>query len=306
MLSSDAAVRRKLIDSGLTGLSAIARMDEDAFARKVQGSIAQEDARALHRKAVVDRAVATNALMAQRTAGLGERVSDAGNQVHVFIPPLILCQCEECSSAVSPLAYLADLMAYLKDNVVNTARAGREIDWRFLEAQFRQPFGKLVVSCDAVEARIRQVRICVEVLRDYLAGNPPTAARAGALATAERSYLRSVYQLLLVHAGVSLDELRLIQTAGADARKAFAERIGIPAPTQTADHLADLLVNTEPPRPLPGIEAELETVFGLGDTRQPPLHTIAGPKLLEWRRARLREIWTEQDWPDDLPAGARP
>jgi hypothetical protein len=207
---------------------------------------------------------------------------------------------------VSPLAYLADLMAYLKDNVADTARPDREIDWRFLEAQFRQPFGKLTVSCDAVEARVRQVRICVEVLRNYLAGNPPTATQAGALATAERNYLRAVYQLLLVHAGVSLDELRLIQTAGTDARKAFAERIGIPAPTQTANHLAGLLIDTEPPRPLPAIEAELETVFGLGDTQKPPLHTIAGPKLLEWRRARLREIWAEQDWPDDLPADGRP
>ena len=306
VLTSNATTRRRLIESGLTGPSALVRMDEAAFVRKVRDSIPKEEARALHRKALVGRAVATNAMTAERTADLDERSAGLGDRLGKLWPQLVLCHCDECSSAVSPLAYLADLMAYTKDNVVDTAHAGRRIDWRFLEAQFRQPFGKLEVSCDAVEARVRVVRICVEVLRDFLGDNPPTAAQAAALAAAERDYLRAVYRLMLVKGGVSLDELRLIQTADADAKKAFAERIGIPAPTPTVDRLADLLVDTEPPRPLPDVETELEKVFGLGDTRKPPLHAIPGPKLLEWRRARLREIWKDQDWPDDLPSGGRP
>jgi hypothetical protein len=304
-VASDPAVRETLIDKELGGPSAIARMDANTFARKVRTAIGKDDARALHREAVVELAVAKNAMAAKRAAD-PNGISELEHGIGSIRPPFIRCECDECSSAVSPLAYLADLMAYVKDNVTDPAHPNRRFDWRFLESQFRQPFGKLAVSCEAVEARVRQVRICIEVLRDHLADNPPTAAQAAALERAERDYLRGAYQLLLVHAGASLEELRLVQGASADARKSFAERIGISAPTQTVDHLHDLLIDTEPPRPLADIEAELEKTFGLRDTRKPPLHATGDAKLLQWRRERLRELWREQDWPEDLPAGGRP
>jgi hypothetical protein len=306
VIEGDVAVRKKLIKSGFTGLSAIARTDGAAFAKAVHGSIDDEDARALHRRAEVGVAVAKNAMAAARVSNGDRTPSELRDGLPHERPTLIPCKCDDCASAVGPLAYLADLMAYVNDNVIDTAKLNLRIDWRFLEKHFRQPFGQLAVSCEAVDAPVRQVRICVEVLRDYFADNPPTAAQAAALEQAERDYLREVYQRLLTLAGTSLDELRLIQHADADARKAFAERIGVSPPTPTVDRLRELLIDTEPPRLVADIEADLETVFGIGDTQKPPLHLIPAAKLLEWRRAHLRELWQAQDWPDDLPAEGRP
>jgi hypothetical protein len=306
VVSDDDAVRAKLIKSGFTGLSSIARIDDHAFAEAVHGSIDNETARAVHRKAEIGVALATNALAAMRVENGETSVSDVRDPFPQQRPNLIPCKCDDCASAVSPLAYLADLMAYVKDNVVDTANANLLIDWRFLEKRFRQPFGKLAVTCEAVDASVRQARICVEVLRDYLGNNPPTAGQRVLLEESERDYLRQVYERLLTQVGTSLDELRLIQHADANARKAFAERIGVSAPTQNVDQLKDLLIDTEPPRLVADVEADLEKIFGLGNTRQPPLHTIPAAKLLEWRRAHLRELWQVQDWPDDMPAEGRP
>src|SRR5262249_26029915 len=72
------------------------------------------------------------------------------------------CGCEDCHAAVSPLAYLADLLEYTVRHVKNS---GNLIDLGFLTNTFHQPFGELPVSCEQVDQQVLQVRICIEVLR---------------------------------------------------------------------------------------------------------------------------------------------
>ena len=75
-----------------------------------------------------------------------------------------------------------------------------------------QPFGRLPTSCDEMDHKVRQVRLCVEVLRRYLAANHLPAAGSSAeakLEKAEQSYRLAAYQSLLIKLGISYDELRL-------------------------------------------------------------------------------------------------
>src|SRR5258708_1967798 len=74
--------------------------------------------------------------------------------------------CEVSHAAVSPLAYLADLLDYAVRHIKNN---GQAIDLPFLSATFHQLFGDLPASCEQVDEEVRQVRIAAEVLRGFLA-----------------------------------------------------------------------------------------------------------------------------------------
>jgi hypothetical protein len=76
-------------------------------------------------------------------------------------------------------------------------------------------------------------RICVEVLRKYLAQNAPTTSQATALTAAQAAYQQAAYLSLLQHIGTSYDEIRLARTynrqdpQGLANAQALADRLGI-------------------------------------------------------------------------------
>ena len=72
------------------------------------------------------------------------------------------CGCSDCEAAVGPAAYLADLLDYTLKFVRNS---NAKIDLQFLVDKFHQPFIDLPTDCTAVDEPLRQVRICIEVLR---------------------------------------------------------------------------------------------------------------------------------------------
>jgi hypothetical protein len=300
-LTANADERNALLDAGLSGISAIARMDPERLNRVLDGRLDRPAAARLLQTARTQEHVAKNVVIDLRVQLLTGATPTLGSVPIRLIPMLTsACECRDCESAVSPLAYLADLMAYLKDNVRDTATAAVAIDWRFLEQHFRQPFGRLPVTCGAVEELVSKIRICVEVMRRQLAATPLTAAQQTVLASAERDYVRSAYEMLLVRIGTSLEELRLIRRADDAIRREAAERIGVSAPSAGTDRLADLLLDTEG-APLADLEQQIEEIFGLANSRTDPLQARATPRLVQWRRDRLREIWRDQDWPADLP-----
>ena len=301
-LTSDVAVRNALLDAGLTGVSAIARTNASNLERTLDGRVDPRVAARLHESAKAQESVASNVITDLR-GSLSDPDSLPFTNIPSWLYPKLApkCECRDCEAAVSPLAYLADLMSYLKDNVWDTARPAVPIDWRFLEQHFKQPFGQLPTACDAVDATVRQARIAVEVMRARLAATPPSAAPQAGLTTAERDYLRSVYEALLVRLGTSLEELRLLRVADADTRRAAAARIGVPAPAGGVDRVSDLLLDTEG-APLADLEQRIEELFGYVNTRTNPLHARTTPLLVTWRRDRLREVWRDQDWPADVPA----
>lgn len=169
------------------------------------------------------------------------------------------CSCRDCEAAVSPAAYLTDLLDYAVEHVQGGSFEGEFITLEELANLLSQPFGDLPVSCEAVTKQIRQVRLCTEVLRRRVQGVPLPDAE-------ETSYRFAAYTSLLSELGTSHEELRLARTADDDTRGALAERLGINLSGKRPDELDELL-----PEPESLTEAWLEEKFGLVDTTRDPL-----------------------------------
>jgi hypothetical protein len=203
------------------------------------------------------------------------------------------CTCNDCEAAVSPLAYLADLLKYTTQQVKNGEVPVSVID---LAKLFRQPFDALPASCEAADVQLRQVRICVEVLRLYLGVRPlADTVKETTLAGSEKTYRLAAYSQLLNLIGTSYAELRLARTGPASLRQALGERLGI-----DEKHLDELFLDTSM-APDPLSEQQLELLFGLTDTNRPILTAPEGDPLLQtWRLAYLRTLWKKQDFPPDI------
>jgi hypothetical protein len=168
------------------------------------------------------------------------------------------CQCPDCKSAVSPLAYLADLTDYTLKKVRND---GNPLTFKDLKDNFYQPFGELPVACEEMDKKVRQVRLCIEVLRQYLEDNKPGQTEADNLKIAEANYRLDAFQTLLTQLGGSYDELRLLRPQDQEALEAFANRFGIDPRPDHIQRLTDLARNPENID-----ESDLEQLFGLQDT----------------------------------------
>ena len=179
------------------------------------------------------------------------------------------CKCEDCLSAVSPLAYLADLLDFTTSDVFefipDIPPFPVDLDW--LQNNFCQPFGELLISCADVSRQVHQVRICIEVLRCHLRALPPPQKQQTDLAAAEKAYRLDTYRHLLQRQGASLDEVRLATHADAGVRQQLADRFGIELGSTRPDHLDALALDATTTL----TEDALETLFGLVDTTRYPL-----------------------------------
>ncbi|MBE9534080.1 MAG: SMP-30/gluconolactonase/LRE family protein, partial [Proteobacteria bacterium] len=195
----------------------------------------------------------------------------------------IQCECRECESAVSPLAYLTDLLDYTITHVKKNT--GYSIDLNTLEEELHQPFKRYIAACEEVDRKVRQVRVCIEVLRSHLKDDSPYP-----------SYLFEAYKTLLNRIGTTYDEIRLARTADPNKREALANRLGIDLSEERPDELDALFLTSENIT----LEQTLEKLFGLVDTTRDPLSDGAKiPDFLSWRLKHLRTLWKEQDWPGD-------
>jgi len=220
------------------------------------------------------------------------------------------CNCQDYESAISPGAYLAELLDY----VTGTGEgAGHVVDrWETDEDErtmslaefantFHQPFDRLSATSEAARTDVRHVRITLESLLHYVADHEDGAV-PDYEATAD--YRLSAYETLLGEWGVTREDLRDARYTETD-REWVAESIGVPQ-----DRVADLRL-----RPDAGkhdadalSEENLEDVFGLpaltgsyGSEQRvlDPLRTIEEPLIRQWRETYLRETWRGEDYPDD-------
>ncbi|MGW7106552.1 Tc toxin subunit A-related protein [Streptomyces xanthophaeus] len=219
----------------------------------------------------------------------------------------VRCTCNECSSALGPLAYLADLLHYATGHL--RGNTGATVDAAALQTAYHQPFHELPVSCKAADQQVRTVRLVVESLRTLLRVTPPTPARQAELDEAEHGYRVAAYRSLLAQLGTSYEELRLAGSATEEddpARAAFAERLGIhlttPAPPE-GDEIVRLCLALSPSATQGAMltEAALEELFGLADTTRDALS--GGAKFNDpngqVRRWRLQNIsWGRATSPD--------
>jgi Tc toxin complex TcA C-terminal TcB-binding domain len=195
------------------------------------------------------------------------------NAVETFQP-------QDPSAVFAPAAYLDDLLAFTGKRIVDAGEVS--LTPAMLTAAYHQRFADLTnpTNRDAATAPVHQVRVCVEVLRSFLAAidrRPPAAE--------ESKYRRAAYEALLSTLGTSFDEIRRAR-GDAAAQTRLAARLGIDRP----DRLDQLML-----LPAQATEARLEQLFGLQDTTRDSLVREPQPLLLTWQLGRLRAQWQEQD-----------
>jgi len=188
----------------------------------------------------------------------------------------------------SPTAYLDDLLDFATHRV-KVATGGALITRQLLSDTNLQPFVDLVKRENRTIANqsASQVRLCIEVLRSYLANHSRSVPAA-----AEAAYRQAAYVALLRELGTSFDEIRLARVADNSSRSALADRLGISLAQFRPDRIDQLLLQSA------GVtEVALKNLFGLEETRLKPLADSLLPEanLLIWQKEHLRNVWQEQD-----------
>ena len=128
------------------------------------------------------------------------------------------------SDVFGQASYLDDLLKFAGRRMVD-AQGVSLTPARFTTA-YRQHFTNLTEpnNREAATAPVRQVRVCVEVLRAFLAGIDKSAPPAE-----EAKYRQSAYAALLRNLGTSFDEIR--RARGDEAtRERLAARLGVDRP----------------------------------------------------------------------------
>ncbi|HEY5114362.1 MAG TPA: Ig-like domain-containing protein, partial [Nakamurella sp.] len=197
-------------------------------------------------------------------------------------------QPKDPDAVFSPTAYLDDLLDFATHRA-RTATGGSLISRQLLVDSYLQPFTDLVTSDNRSVANqsASQVRLCIDVLRRYLAAHGGTVP-----ADAEAAYRQAVYVAVLRQLGTSFDEMRLSRMADDAARGALADRLGIALARFRPDRLDELLFQSADLT-----EAALKVFFGLEETTVKPLtgSLLPEPNLLIWQKEHLRVGWLQQD-----------
>lgn len=207
--------------------------------------------------------------------------------------------------------YFTNLLDFIVRRVVkNTGANKTPLKVGDLSAAFYQPFQSLLGADEALRSQqVRQLRICIEALRQHFAktalltAGPAVTQAQTVLQSAESKYRQRAYETLLNRVGTSFEEIRAARLLDTRARRALAQRLGFDFSTRTNgpiaadDPLQQFLL-----QPGQFTEADLETLFGLVDTTRDPLQKREGnPTLLGLQLQHLDAGWAKQD-----AAAARP
>ncbi|MBE7385211.1 MAG: hypothetical protein F6J95_027900 [Leptolyngbya sp. SIO1E4] len=301
------ALNDKLNDKGFTRFEAIAAKTRQQFQHEMADSIDVAELQRLYNTSVLKGRRIDNLYVdtVKNRYNFSANGSN-GDSAEPVADPRTRCDCEDCASALSPGAYLAELLGYVQKHVVK-AGTFTPITLEELETLFYQPLGELPISCAATQTPVRQVRLCIEVLLRYLTDTAeiPNAAE----------YRTTAYSAILRQLGTSLGELRDAETD--EARQTLANRLSVPAA-----NLSDLILDASLPLTNANAlsEQSLEARFGLSATVElngsgfvlsDPLPKLEQPpqrsRLAQLRSQYLRNLWLQQDFPvDDYSNSALP
>ncbi|MBN1254273.1 MAG: hypothetical protein JXA50_03275 [Deltaproteobacteria bacterium] len=286
VFSTDTELNDALIRKGYTDIGTIANMPRGEFVSAVADEVDEERAEEGWSGIIAGFSAANN-IMTSLLTETANRFPGLYRRQHILPGPhgLFPCECRDCESSVSPLAYLADLLFYTTQKYVRYDND--KITLSQLEDRFHQPFSRLPISCEEMNRQVTQVRICIEVLRGYLQAHDSDYVNTPAYHEIEKRYLIATYEALLRNIGTSYEELRIARTQDVKKREALANRLGIP--------LSALLhLFLKPGETL--TEENLEKLFGFPSTSRDPLATVEEPLLFTWRKINLKELWREQDF----------
>lgn len=303
VLSMDVEVIEELYDRGYSGLWHVTQQPRAQFVSTNTDILGDLGAAKLHYQAQAAQLYAVNALASAHTVspdGSGTPTAE-----HPALPGTP-CDCPDCSSALSPLAYWADLLQFTTTNLkLDDQGVLQPVNLEMLETGFHQPLRELRSHCAQLDQRFCQNRLATEILWRKLGSLDP-APDLVAFQAAVKEYLMQTYELLLNKLGTSYVELRqaraLDPAEDADNIKRITDRLGIVRQYGTTDEtLQRLLIDlSDTDNIVEGIEDEsgaaksLEGLFGLRDSKRPPLEETPESDVERWKKARLREIWLEQ------------
>lgn len=304
LVSDDTTKNHALVERGFSSITAIARKTRADFVKETTDALGDFTAAEIHAKASAQTHVLNNILTGLRVdaANVFRKAGpppDGGFQVPPGWQP-IKCSCKDCEAAVSPLAYLADLLDYALKHLKND---GNKITLSWLARNFHQPFGDLPASCEEMDRKVRQVRIFIEVLRSYLDSQnlpKPGSPSEQTLNNEEKGYRLKAYTTLLAKIGTSYEKIRLAQNDPEDEREKLASRLGIDLDPNHPDTFAELFLD---PAADPEVltEAALEMLFGLVDTTRDSLSEGAkfGDDQEQITRWNLDDVeWVKNTDPD--------
>ena len=291
-----------LIEKGYTDIFAIADTPVEQFASVIKsGGIVSTAAATLHVQASYISFQFDNAYIDIKTGGV-----DKAEEIQQ--DSALSCQCEDCVSALSPGAYLTDLIGYVTKQVELTDSNNRtkNIDLDFLVDKFHQPLSRLPINCEATKTKVRQVRIACEVLLSAI-----DTSQLSFVITDESvaKYRQTAYQSLLRNIGTS--QFDLDRASSDDDIEAIANRLGIypkyvkELQLQSSAHQisANALSEHNLER-IFGLPAYMETYIDIDIPRVrllDPLRFLKAeqksPELYNWRLEHLKKQWKETDFP---------
>lgn len=319
-LSSDYEANNHVIQQGYTSIFMIANENRATFASKTTaaGTLSNVQAVNMHRISMAQQKLYQSVFAEYKVKD--KYANYEGNQSIDDILAIIedKCNCTDCEAAVSPFAYLADLLWYTKSHLEKVyypaPPAGEEdglVTIPELESLFCIDFSGLLQDCDELHKKICQYRIAIEVLNCYKAGLTPDACQYNAFAHAEQEYLETAYYSLLQENGTNFSEVReAANSSDESVKQKLADKLGIiltfddpddgsPNEVYTTDKLYLTWNSTDP---LHEISHEnLETIFGLRDyTRGANDDTQPEPYIIIWRREYQRLQWLTLDGNNDV------
>jgi len=169
-ISPNLRINAQLVENGFTSPAVIARTPRDNFVAKLSPNLPETEITKLHSLAGTQNRLLNHATAEHIISG-SSMVSSSESES----PSDRACQCEDCQSAVSPGSYLTDLMDYAFTHLQyywpGDPNPGL-VSLEYLNEILYQSFDKLPLSCESSEEKIRQVRLCIETIRKYLANQP--------------------------------------------------------------------------------------------------------------------------------------
>jgi hypothetical protein len=167
-LSPDVELNAALIEQGFTSIPAIAATPQADFVAAAGGRLDDLTAVQLHVMARAQTNLLNSVLTGLRQGQVG--LTGDGRPSEALLDLLASkCGCEDCQSATGPSAYLTDLADYAQKHLKSSqGTVQTSVGLDALSRILHQPFGDLQISCGSSAKPVRQVRICVEVLRSLL------------------------------------------------------------------------------------------------------------------------------------------
>ena len=308
-----------LIDEGYDSIYTIAQTPKEIFLNDVENTpegITLFLATSIYEKAAQNLKLVSNILSGKIADYELQHqyipdVADSSFAQTAFSKFINRCECEDCTSAVSPFSYLVDLLKYGAKHIKKTGSPSyTPVDYNafltLLEDYFFQPFGSFDIDCETLHKEYCRVRLVTEILEQYVATKTLPADVLTRLENDRKNFILLTYKTLLTQMGTSYEELRhVIALQDPDGKKTAAlrlsERLGIPlyvpgsTTLLTVERMWLTFGSTEPEQEL---DAEnLEIIFGFRDTQRDVLTNTPMALIRQWKGPYLFEQWKNVDFP---------